>query len=118
MKIIKTIKNALGFKEIVKGLLSDDMTLAQLKQVCKLNNLDIKGLETKLEILKVVKKAERVAFKKMTEGTTLRRVEVDTEELGFCEGKRIISRKDVTRNGRGYTDITVEGGITYTFFKR
>ena len=120
MKIVKAIKKALGVKEEHGGLTASELTLVELKELCKQNNLDIKGLSTKSEILKVVRKWEKKMLKDMEEqvkarGATLgknpvtplgKEIEV---ALKLHEGQRVVS----TVHRGNYTDITVEKGITY-----
>ena len=122
-------------KEEVVGVYAEDMTVADLKQLCKENNLDITGLKTKPEILKVVKKWEKSILKKTEQEVTERGATIkenkrgkkvataseevaNVKEVEFHENKKVISKTDVTHNGRDYTDIVVEGGVTHRVPKK
>lgn len=108
-------------KEKIEGVSAADMSLADLKQLCKENNLDIKGLTTKKDILTVVHAWEEELLKKTDEEIAKRgatSVKKDTgvanvKSVSFHEGKMVLSKTDIIINGVDYTDITVEGGITY-----
>lgn len=112
--------------EEVVGIYAEDMTVAELKELCAQNNLDISGLKTKPEILKVVKKWEKKVLKetndkldsikedvKKNKNSSKSAVVEEIVEVEFHEGKKVVSKTDVTHNGREYTDIVVEGGITH-----
>lgn len=116
----------LNNEEIV-GVTAEEMTVADLKVLCAENNLDIKGLSKKADILKVVKKWEKKILKENEERLKARGEEIvknatkkrvitakeDPIEIEFHEGKQVVSKVPVTHNGTDYHDITVEGGITY-----
>lgn len=112
--------------EEVVGVYAKDMSVADLKQLCKENNLDIKGKTSKKDILEVVYEWEKKVLKETDEklqkmGDTIimrKHKGADTvlaglKEVSFHEGKKVISKTPVTHNGVEYTDILVEGGITY-----
>lgn len=113
-------------EEQVAGVYAEDMSVADLKQLCKENNLDIKGKTSKKDILEVVHAWEKTISEKTEAnlkemgGTIVMRkhkgadqVLANIKEVSFHEGKKVISKTDVTHNGREYTDIVVEGGITH-----
>lgn len=105
-------------KDEEKGITASEMTLPELKTLCAENGLDIKGLTTKADILKVVAKWEKKLSKELDEKlgkVTLRRHSKPQEavELEFHEGKQVISKCEVEHNGKAYIDITTEGGVTH-----
>ena len=111
-------------EEEMVGIRADQMTLAQLKQLCKENSIDIKGLKTSIEILAVVsvweesmlEETKKEVAKRGATMTTKAAVKVSSESsasLRFHQGKMVIGSERVTLNGVEYEDVTVEGGITY-----
>lgn len=110
--------------EQIAGVYAADMSLADLKQLCKENNLDIKGKTTKPAILEVVKAWEDTLAQKTDEeiakrgATATKRVafmkeESNVKSVSFHEGKLVLSRTPLDLNGVAYEDIVVDGGITY-----
>jgi len=113
-------------KEMV-GIRADQMTLAQLKKLCKENSLDIEGLKTSIEILAVVSVWEESMLEKTKKEVAKRGATMTTKaasklsnalsesstSLRFHEGKMVTGSKKVTLNGVEYEDVTVEGGLTY-----
>ncbi len=110
-------------EEEVVGIYAEDMSVADLKQLCKENNLDIKGKTSKKDILEVVKAWEETIMKKTDaevemRGATLRKHKgadqvANVKAVEFHEGKLVTGKVNVTHNGVEYTDITVEGGVTH-----
>jgi len=99
-----------------KGVTASEMSLGELKVLCKENNLDIKGLTTKADILKVVHKWEKKLSKDLDaklagfKGAGVLKASL---ELEFHEGKRVVSKSEVEHNGKQYVDIVTEGGVTH-----
>lgn len=108
-------------EEAVVGIYAEDMTVADLKQLCKENNLDIKGKTTKPAILEVVKAWEDTLAQKTDEEIAKRGATSTVKNTGvanvkavsFHEGKLVLSRTPLDLNGVAYEDIVVDGGITY-----
>lgn len=108
-------------EEQVVGIYAEDMSVADLKQLCKENNLDIKGKTSKKDILEVVKAWEDTIMKKTDEEIASRGATSVKKNTGvanvkaveFHEGKLVTGKVNVTHNGVEYTDITVEGGVTH-----
>lgn len=111
-------------KEENAGVFAVDMSLADLKQLCKENNLIIKGLTAKKDILEVVHAWEKTIMDKTDESlkdmgatVTMRKhkgAEVsNVKAVSFHEGKLVVSKTPITLNGVDYEDIVVDGGITH-----
>lgn len=113
-------------EEEVVGIYAEDMSVADLKQLCKENNLDIKGKTNKKDILEVVHAWEKTIMEKTNEEITKRGATSVKKNTGvapvylsnvkaveFHEGKLVTGKVNVTLNGVEYTDITVEGGVTH-----
>ena len=110
--------------EKIEGVSAADMSLADLKQLCKENNLDIKGKTSKKDILEVVHAWENslsektdADLKDMGATITMRKhkgAEIsNVKAVSFHEGKLVVSRTPLDLNGVAYEDIVVEGGVTY-----
>jgi len=108
----------------VVGIYAEDMSVADLKQLCKENNLDIKGKTNKKDILEVVHAWEKTIMDKTDESlkdmgatVTMRKhkgAEVsNVKAVSFHEGKLVVSKTPITLNGVDYEDIVVDGGITH-----
>ena len=101
-------------EEQVAGVYAVDMSVADLKQLCKENNLDIKGKTSKKDILEVVHAWEVTVSKEMEKKVKKMGGTVTNEKVvEFHEGKLVVSRTPLVLNGVDYEDITVEGGITH-----
>ena len=111
-------------EEQVAGVYAEDMSVADLKQLCKENNLDIKGKTSKKDILEVVHAWEKTIMEKtesdlkdMGATITMRKhkgAEIsNVKAVSFHEGKLVVSRTPLDLNGVAYEDIVVEGGVTY-----
>ena len=111
-------------EEQVTGVYAEDMSVADLKQLCKENNLDIKGKTNKKDILEVVHAWEKTIMEKtesdlkdMGATITMRKhkgAEIsNVKAVSFHEGKLVVSRAPLDLNGVAYEDIVVEGGVTY-----
>ena len=112
-------------EENVVGVYAEDMSVADLKQLCKENNLDIKGKTSKKDILEVVHAWEKTIMEKTEAnlkemgGAIVMRKHKGAEQVAnvkavsFHEGKLVVSRTPVELNGVSYEDIVVDGGVTY-----
>jgi len=100
------------------GKESKDLTINELQEVCTKLSLNIEGMTTKKEVLKVVqawekKAAAELADSKEALGVDSEPASTDLNEADLHDGKIIISKTPKTVNGVEYNEILVEGGVTF-----
>jgi len=86
---------------------SKDLTISELQEICNRFSLNIEGMTTKKEVLKVVQ-----AWEKKTDAELADSKEAG-DEADLHDGKKIISKTPKTVNGVEYNEILVEGGVTF-----
>lgn len=100
------------------GISSSDMTIGELKTLCKDLKLNTKGLTSKADFLKVVQEWEKTqleASEKQDEEISESPLQKEKEEktLEFHEGRLVVSKAKKSINNVDYIEITTDNGLTY-----
>ena len=110
------------------GKTLEQMTLPELKEVCKVNELVVGEAKTKKDFIAVINAWEATLLvenanaleekvgKTLNMGATLKKGGAgltNVKAVEFHEGRLVVSKTPVSLNGKDYTDILVDNGSTY-----